>query len=191
MMSEAMNLEELYQHFASETDSNIYWHVPKLRELATRCRVVTEFGVGPGVSTTALLVGQPSKLVSYDIQHHPVVERLGGLHGRTDFVFRQEDVLETEPIGFTDFLFLDSRHTEDQVWGELIRHGHRVIRWIGFHDTVTFGKRGEDMERGIMYAIQQWLRDHPEWFATYQSSRNNGLLVLSRNPRDDRIQCPM
>ena len=104
--------------------------------------------------------------------------------GRTDFVFRREDVLEAEPIGFTDFLLLDSLHTEDQVHGELIRHGHRVTRWLAFHDTTTFGERGEDGERGIMHAIRRWMKDNPEWVTTYKSHHNNGLLILSRNPRD-------
>jgi len=187
-----MNLEQLYR-LASGTGGNMYWHVPKLRELASRCRVVTEFGVGLGVSTTALLAAQPDRLVSYDISPCPVVERLMPMAGRTDFAFRREDVLEAEPILFTDFLFLDTRHTEDQVYGELARHGHRVARWIGFHDSTTFGERGEDGTRGIMYAIHRWRNDHPEWFVAYQSPHNNGLLVLSRNPRDDRTidQCPM
>lgn len=186
-----MTLDDLYRR-VRKTESGIYRHVPKLRELASKCRVVTEFGVRGGVSTTALLAGQPKRLVCYDFHPCPILGRLTSLAGKTDFVFRREDVLETEPIGFTDFLFLDTRHTEDQVWAELKRHGHRVTRWIGFHDSTTFGECGEDGERGIMHAIRRWVHDHPEWFVTYQNRINNGLLVLSRNPMDDRTidQCP-
>ncbi|KKN40964.1 hypothetical protein LCGC14_0727960 [marine sediment metagenome] len=182
----SFNLNQLYG-FASMKKSNIYKHAAKLRDLASRCHVVTEFGVSGGISTTALLAGQPDKLVSYDLHPCPVVERLMALSGRTDFRFRQEDVLEAEPIGFTDFLFLDTRHTEDQAWSELSRHGHRVTRWLGFHDTTAFGERGQDGGRGIMYAIRRWMRDNPEWFATYHNRVNNGLLVLSRNPMDKRL----
>ncbi len=182
-----MNLEDYYRR-VRKTESGIYKHVPKLRELASKSRVVTEFGVRGGVSTTALLAGQPKRLVCYDFNPCPILGRLTSLSGKTDFVFRRKDVLTVEPIDFTDFLFLDTRHTEDQLHEELKRHGHRVTRWLGFHDTTTFGKVGEDGERGVMHAIRRWMKDNPEWFVHYHSQINNGFLVLSRSSRDVRVE---
>lgn len=182
-----MTLEELY-HRACKTESDIYLHVPKLRELASRCLTVAEFGVRHGISTTALLAGQPGRLVSYDFHDCPVAEQLLAVSGKTFFTFHKEDVLKAEPIGYVDFLFSDTRHTEGQVWAELVRHGDRVQRWIAFHDSTKFGTRGTDGERGIMFAIRRWLRDRPEWFITYRIHANNGLIVLSRIPGEKRLE---
>jgi len=48
--------------------SDINEHLVTLRDLAANCAHVTEFGVRKGVSTFALLHGQPNRLISYDIQ---------------------------------------------------------------------------------------------------------------------------
>src|SRR5262249_5697624 len=60
-----LTLADLYQRACTQ-DSDIREHVPKLYELASGCRHVTEFGTRTGVSTTALLFAQPDTLVTYD-----------------------------------------------------------------------------------------------------------------------------
>jgi hypothetical protein len=99
--------------------------------------------------------------------------------GRTDYRFRQADVLDVEPEP-CDLLFIDTYHTADQLRQELARHAGGARRWIAMHDTKTFGERGEDGGPGLLVAIRAFLRDRPEWGVVYRAEHNNGLLVLSR-----------
>lgn len=169
------SIDELYARAAS-TPSDINEHCPKLKELAGRCRHVTEFGMRHGVSTVALLAGRPQRLVSYDLVHDPIADVLAEW---PEFEFRVGDSTEVD-IEHTDLLFIDTKHTADQLWRELTRHSHRVRRWIAMHDTVTFGEHGEDGGPGLLHALKKFLRTHSEWRVVYDAKNNNGLTVIER-----------
>ena len=61
-----MSLLELYDQKCSEK-SDINENLPTLKRYAEECDHVTEMGVRTIVSTYALLMGKPKKMVSYDI----------------------------------------------------------------------------------------------------------------------------
>lgn len=174
----AKTLELLYAHLLV-TPSDINEHLPKLRELASQCDTVIEFGVRTARSSVGLLAGQPKVLKSYDRRSTPHVERLKRWRGRTDYQFRQADVLEVEPEA-CDLLFIDTYHTAGQLRAELDRHAPAVRRWIAMHDTRIFGERGEDGGPGLLVALRAFLREHPEWGVVYRAEHNNGLTVISR-----------
>jgi hypothetical protein len=163
--------------------SDIHEHLPLLRELARRSEHVTEIGMRSGISTTALLAGQPKTLVSWDLNPRAIVSQrtldLLTLAGETRFQPRVGDSLEIE-IEATDFLFIDSLHTGQQLKAELARHGNKVRKWIAFHDTETFGLRGEDgIEPGLRAAIKGFQQDRfPLWSVKHDWQNNNGLVVL-------------
>ena len=100
--------------------------------------------------------------------------------GRTDVEFLLGSSL-TSDIPECDLLFIDSRHTADQLWQELTLHCDEVRRWIGLHDTETFGATGEDGGPGLLAALERFLRRHPEWAPVFHSTRNHGFTVLGRN----------
>jgi hypothetical protein len=176
-------LEELYQ-LAAETPSDINEHCPKLRELSAQCEHVTEFGMRRGVSTVALLAGQPGRMISYDLNGpDPMTDTLKTRQGETEFSFVQGDSLVVD-IGETDLLFIDTKHTADQLWSELDRHASKVRRWIVLHDTQIFGERGEDGGPGLLPALRRFVNARPEWSVIYHTQANHGLTVLSRDPRD-------
>ena len=78
-------------------------------------------------------------------------------------------------------LTLDTRHTYEQLQAELAMHGDKAERWMIFHDTVTFGSRGEDgSEPGLMMAIDEFLEEHYEWVVKEVFNNNNGLLILEK-----------
>jgi hypothetical protein len=176
------SLEELYD-LAAKTPSDINEHCPKLRDLAAQCAHVTEFGMRHGVSTVALLAGQPKRFVSYDLKHDPIAEVLRKQPGNTDFEFRRGDSLSVD-IDETDLLFIDTRHTADQLWAELDRHAGKVRRWIVLHDTQIFGEHGEDGGPGLLPALRRFLQANPEWSVVYHTQANHGLTVISRDLRD-------
>lgn len=178
------NYESLIKHPWGPVVS-IVEHLPTLKRLASECDRVVEMGIGMIVSTWALLAGKPKSLVSYDI-HHPII------HNRTldevekackdnDIVFKfvQEDTSKVE-IGECDFLFIDSLHTYEHLKEELRLHPDKVTKYIAFHDTVTFGKRGETGGEGLMLAIEEFMKENTQWKIKEVFENNNGLLVIER-----------
>lgn len=157
-------------------------HLPTLSKYAAECYHITEMGVRSVVSTWAFLAGYPKRLVSYDIEYHPNIEK--ALHvaheAGIDFDYILKDVLQTE-IEETDFLFLDTFHVKSQVSSELNLHAPKVRKYIGFHDTTSFEFRGEDgSENGIWPAIQEFLDEHPEWKIKERWYNNNGVTIIER-----------
>lgn len=183
-----LSLEAWHAH-AHATPHDINEHVPTLRELASQCRHVTEFGMRHGISTVALLAGvkgNGGKLVSHDVHRYPEAAQLEKLGGGS-FEFRQGSSLETD-IEETDLLFIDTVHTERQLSAELARHHAKAGRWIVLHDTApgTFGERGEDGGPGLLPAVRAFLKANPGWSVVRHHLNNNGLMVLSRDARDKK-----
>lgn len=187
-------LLELFNE-ACATPSDINEHLPLLRQLASECEHVTEFGMRSGISTIALLAGQPATLISWDINPMAIIAQHAMnmllLAGRTSFQPRVGDTLKivTEP---TDMLFIDSLHTARQLRDELVRHadrhlddghiiGDRVRKYLAFHDTETFGMKGEDgKEPGLRAALIFYQTKHmmPLWELVEERKNNNGLVVF-------------
>lgn len=190
-------IEERFK-LACEHPSDINEHLPLLRDLASKCEHVTEFGLRfANGSTLAFLAAQPSKLVSWDIWLGAVVSAtvaeiyndlvLAEKANRTIWEPRVGNTLEISPIEPTDLLFVDTKHTALQLWSELVRHvdptQDRVKKYLVFHDTTLYGMRGEDgSEPGLRLAIRKFQREHafPLWQLIEDRSNNNGLVVLER-----------
>lgn len=176
-------LEQAYRKAAS-TKSDINEHCPKLRELASQCTHVTEFGKRRGVSTVALLAGKPELVVSYDTVDDGTASSLAHLQGVKGFAFVKADVLTCDPIQPTDMLFIDTIHTADQLEAELSRHAGNVRRFIALHDTSIYGINGERGGKGLLVALHDFLRANSNWRVIYHATHNHGLTVISRDKSD-------
>jgi hypothetical protein len=174
------DLAAAYQE-ACASVSDIYLHLPTLYRYASCCRHVTEFGTRTGVSTLAFLRAMPERLVAYDLDRQPEVDRLEELARlqQVNFSFRQEDtrLAELEP---TDLLFIDTYHEREQLEAELAAAGAKARRYLIFHDTETFGEHGEGGGTGIWPAIAEFVRYHPAWCLLEHRPENHGLTVLCR-----------
>jgi len=176
-----MNLEELFKQNCDKK-CDINEHLPTLRKYASSVNHVTEFGVRRGVSTTALLAGKPKVLRSYDINNtrfksYKLYKKVAK---GTDFVFIKADVLKIK-IDPTDLLFIDTRHTYDQLKKELSLHANKVRRYIIFHDTITFGNVGGDGKSpGLVQAIEEFLQKNKKWKVDKIYKNNNGLYIISK-----------
>lgn len=166
--------------------SAIAAHLPMLSALASECAHVTEFGVNHGHSTIALLHGLSQsaaaperELVSFDVANYQFAPP--SLPQNVRWKFNQCDTAKLPRLAETDLLFIDSLHTAAHVAAEL-KHHARVARYIAFHDTVTFGSMGEDLQApGITHAIFDFLaRFGFEWRIRYHNPESHGLLVLER-----------
>lgn len=176
---------ETWYETASRTPSDINEHVETLRRYASQCKHVTEFGVRSAVSTVGLLAAQPSRLISYDIQMSAEAEHLKRLQGETNFEFVVGDSTKVQ-IEPTEMLFVDTKHTADQLWAEFENLAKHVSRYIVLHDTVIFGETGEDGGPGLMPAVRRFVTESPEWTVIRHDRNNHGLLVLSRDSRDKK-----
>lgn len=170
-------LTRRYLH-ACRTPSDIFEHLPTLHAYASKCRHITEFGIGHGNSTLAFLNAQPDHLISYDVNVLPPIWSMHELVGRTNIRIREESVLASE-IEDTELLFIDTLHTCEQLRRELHLHANRVRRFIILHDTVTFGEQGEDGGPGLLFAVEPFLRNGV-WRELAHYRNNNGLMILVR-----------
>jgi hypothetical protein len=184
-----INLNKITEKYNTlcKTPSDIYQLLPHLFRYAKKCKHITEMGVRTPTSSYAFLSSSPDKLISYDISRSPGVDELEQLApGVFEFVLK--DVLEAE-IEETDFLFIDTYHTANQLEKELLRHSGKVRKYIGFHDTYIFWEVGEEpyaginedavTNKGLRYAIEPFLAKGG-WTIAFMTDKNNGLLIIER-----------
>jgi len=175
-----MILKEEYQ-IACSTSSDINQHLPTLYEISKECNHITEMGVRSGASTRAFLYADPEKYIAYDLNLDIKVNKLFDYCKSIgkDYYYLKENVLEIE-IEQTDFLFIDTYHCYEQLKQELNLHTEKVNKYIGFHDTYSFGKVGEDGGKGLRFAIEEFLDKNINWKVVHDVDYNNGLMIIER-----------
>jgi hypothetical protein len=178
-----MELEQLYNEKCSIV-SDINEHLPTLKKYAYECEHITEMGVRWVVSTYALLMGKPKKMISYDINGINWESIAEMVKTDTSFEFRVANTLDLE-IEETDLLFIDTLHNYNQLSGELKLHGNKSRKYIIMHDTTLFEWIGESYngkvdEVGLWPAIAEFLEQNPHWDILERYENNNGLTILKR-----------
>jgi len=162
--------------------SDVHEHNPTLRRYARRCKHVTEMGYRNGNTVYALIAAKPRKVVSYDIEYSTCedITKVAAQSAAVEWVYKIEDT-RTANIEETDLLFIDTKHTYTQLRVELFRHSPSVRKYIILHDTTTYGKVGDDgIDKGLMYAVREFLSVSADWIVVRQYSNNNGLLIMKR-----------
>jgi len=173
-----------YNYLCSK-ESDINEHLPTLKQYSENLETVVEFGVRKIVSTWALLAGKPKTLISYDLYNPAIYGAdldevyFAAKSCGVNFEFIKGDTRLVE-IPECDFLFIDTLHEYHQTIAELKRHAHKVRKYIGFHDTVTFCETGESGGLGICHAIREFLVSNKEWVVKEEFKNNNGLTILER-----------
>lgn len=194
------NLEKIFNDLCNR-NSDINEHLPVLRKYAEQCDHVTEMGVRWVVSTYAFLAGRPKKMISYDIDHVSrwgvnLNELIDIAHSvNVDFSFNVADsiLVDIEP---TDLLFIDTWHAFMQLKIELYKHASNVKKYIILHDTALNAhahvdsdthyvelpeiEPGDHQKEGLLPAIDDFLKSHPEWKIKEVYENNNGLTILER-----------
>lgn len=167
-----------------ENVSDISEHLPILREYASQCDHITEMGVRSIVSTWAFILGNPKKMISYDInnpsEYGSNINHVYNNCGNTDFKFIEANTLDIE-IEETDLLFLDTLHIYKQLKKELELHSPKTRKYIIMHDTESFGYVGRDGGYGLRKAIIEFLDDNTNWILHEDFKNNNGLMILKKS----------
>lgn len=179
------SLDSLYESMC-RAQSDLHTHLPKLKELASKCGTVTEI-TQRHQSTVALLAGQPSRLISYTsaLGSSHILPMLDKIKGNTTLVLLNKDALDPEVSAEpTDLLFIDEIQLSDRIWAQLQKFGHTCARFIIFHDTQIYGERGPNGQAGILPALRRWVKERPEWSVIYHTQEQYGLTVLGRLPED-------
>jgi len=166
--------------------SDINEHLPILKKYAEGCDFVVEMGVRWVVSTWALLAGNPKKMISYDTKppsaYGVSIEEVysAAKEANIDFEFILQDDL-TVTLSNVDLLFIDTFHDYGQLIQELNLHHNGVNKYIALHDTTLFGEKSQiPGNRGLWYAVEEFLSNHPEWKVHERYTNNNGLTILKK-----------
>lgn len=176
-------LEGIYNEKCNQ-HSDINEHLPTLKRYSEECEHITEMGVRNIVSTWAFLMGNPKKLISYDINpidENSVLSVIEGMDIEYKFILGDTTKCNIEE---TDFLFIDTLHNYNQMKSELTLHGNKVRKYIGFHDTTLFEFNGESYngssESGIWLAIEEFMNENSHWVLHERFTNNCGLTILKR-----------
>jgi len=204
-------LEDQYK-IKSTTPSDINEHLPTLRKLAEECTHVTEAGVRSVVSSYAFataLKGKPDHiLVQVDLVKSSNVIQFESeckTEGVNTIFYEESDL--TCPLADTDLLFIDTWHCYGHLKRELARWHSYAKKYIVMHDTTVDEWLGQavrcnenaviqskesgipvdEITRGLWPAIDEFLKDRPEWLLEKRYTNNNGLTILKRVSINSRI----
>lgn len=179
------SLESTYE-LVVKNKRDLEEHLPYLRELASKCNVITEVSKRRE-SAVAFLASRPQHLHSYNTEHDQLYQmtvakaKAEGI-GLTVHIMDHRQIQEIYP---TDLLFIDSIHTYTHALYQLNTYAPKVSRFIVFHDTQLHGEVGEDGNKpGLLGAIRDYLRHNEEWSVIKHFKHQYGLTVLGRMEQD-------
>ena len=189
----------------STTPSDINEHLPTLLEYTKQCNSVVECGVREICSSYAFALGlKGTSNNCYTLVDPYKSNKIDGFlnlckeEGINASFVEQSDL--KCPLIETDLLFIDTWHIYGQLKRELAYWHSSVKKYIIMHDTTVDEWAGEtirsrsngineakesgfpleEIMRGLWPAIDEFLREHPEWKLEKRYTNNNGLTVLTR-----------
>jgi hypothetical protein len=202
--SAQQELRNQYDYYC-HTPSDIYEHLPVLRELARESSSVIEIGVRSMVSTWGILQGlseNPSPLRSYlgiDLAFPPseTLNQAARLatSNEISFCFLKGNDMQID-LPYAEMLFIDSLHTYCHLTYELEKFSPFITKYLAMHDTSEPWGTCDDWEykgnyseypphfdrakRGLWAAVEDFLERHPEWILHERRLNNHGFTVLQR-----------
>ena len=162
-------------------NSDILFHVPRLRALAGECEGAVVFEKRDDEVAAVIAEGVQGWLDLYSDKALNLSRVEAVVAERAiDFAF---DIGSSHSVAIEpcDLLYLNLKHTYTHLRRELLRYCRDVNTYIIIPSTWVYGLRGEDRsEPGLELAIQEFLGMVSGWEVDFVSPRNNGLTVLKR-----------
>lgn len=195
-----------YKYVCSDK-SDINEHLPTLYKYASECESVIELGVRGIVSTYAFINGllnnnsSNKKLLLNDIKPCNISELLIITKDlNVDIKYEWMNDLELEIKENYDLTFIDTWHIYGQLKRELEKFSKVTNKYIIMHDTTVDGITGEtirmkwdaekqskesgypveEIKKGLMPAIEEFLENNKNWIMKERFTNNNGLTILEK-----------
>jgi hypothetical protein len=193
-----------YNYLCQEV-SDINEHLPTLFKYASECRSVFETGVRGVTSSYALFYGLTQNNLSdkhmllNDINEcniHEFLQITKDLDIKTDYIWKNNlDLTLTETF---DLVFIDTWHVYGQLKRELEKFSKITNKYIILHDTTVDRIYGEtirlgwnaqnqssetgipveEINCGLLKAVEEFLEQNPNWKLKEEYTNNNGLTIL-------------
>ena len=140
--------------------------------------VIVELGVGFGETSAIFIECANKKVIGIDIRKFFNTDVLTDFAKtkNIEYSFILSDSLKISPPA-CDVLFIDSKHTEHQVYNELKIYSPFVSTYIAIHDI-----NPDTFDGNVLRATNKWLEEgeNKNWEEYYRDYNQCGLLVLKR-----------
>ena len=190
-----------------KSQSDINEHLPTLKKYAEQCESVLETGVRGCVSSWALCYGLLQNkgnkyMLMNDIYPCNIEEILNSVNNidSLNIEYKWCNNLTLDLDRDFDMVFIDTWHVYGQLKRELEKFAPRTKKWIIMHDTTIDEFTGEsireghdigqimektgftrdEVEKGLKYAIDDFLQSNLNWCICEKFTNNNGLTILER-----------
>lgn len=202
-----IELKKMYEHHCRES-SDIYEHIPVLKQLSLECSSVAEIGIRGMVSTWGVLEGLAENSMSkksylgIDLANPPasslnLAKKLSQANNINFQFWKINDMnIDINKFENVDMLFIDSLHTYCHLTYELEKFCNKVNKYISMHDTsAPWGTEDDNQyhgdfseypdhydknKRGLWAAVEDFLQRHPEWTLYERRFNNHGFTILKR-----------
>jgi hypothetical protein len=194
----------------SVTPSDINEHLPILYKYASECESVLELGVRGVVSSWSLVAGllnngknTKRRYILNDINECNIIELLyyaSDNKHNLDIRYQWINDLELDVRENVDLTFIDTWHIYGQLKRELNKFSQVTNKYIIMHDTTLDGVYGEtlrsgwdpvkqsqetgipvdEITKGLVPAIEEFLANNKEWVLLEKLENNNGLTILKK-----------
>lgn len=204
-----ITLPELFQ-MVKGTKRDLDQHADVIREYAEAATSMVAFVkrqewnvlLAEPLPRNLVPIGKQKKLVVYQTEDGQLLglvhkalndvqekDKTRSQHHKSDFFYQttvgpDADSLKVEPIGPVDLLVFDTVMTGDRIYNELNQHGKQAQR-ILVRGTGAFGLKSEfENSPGLLYGMDQWMKENEGWFLSDHYSHQYGFTVMSRIPED-------
>tara|TARA_Y100000389_G_scaffold108069_1_gene105217 strand:- start:1060 stop:1674 length:615 start_codon:yes stop_codon:yes gene_type:complete len=187
--------------------SDINEHLPTLYNYASKCESIIELGVRGIVSSYAFVYGllnnnsSNKKLLLNDITPCEIDELLQLTNNlKIDIKYEWINDLDLEIKENYDLTFIDTWHVYGQLKRELEKFSKVTNKYIIMHDTTVDDYKGEtirmcmnakeqsiksgipldEINKGLVPAINEFLKRNNNWKITEIFRNNNGLTILEK-----------
>ena len=202
-------IHDNYRHH-SESTSDINEHLPTLARYASECESIIELGVRGCISSWAFCKGlldnnKPVKkiflndITPCDIESLLCAAKSPDVNIDVTYQWINDLLVDTSSLE-TDLTFIDTWHVYAQLKRELEKYSKITKKYIIMHDTEVDGNYGEtirlgwnaeeqsrqtgypveEINRGLIPAVVEFLENNPEWAMHEYYKNNNGLTILQR-----------
>lgn len=189
--------------------SDINEHLPTLYKYATECNSIIELGVRGCVSSWAFVNGllhnnnkdSNKKILLNDLNPCNINELLQITKNvDINITYKWIDDLKLDITENVDLTFIDTWHVYAQLIRELNKFSKVTDKYIILHDTtvdeifgetircgwnakqqsITSGFPIEEINCGLWKAVEDFLKNNPDWILHERYTNNNGLTILKR-----------